>query len=47
MTGQGEELRDIYGPVPIQEPVPYLLLLGAAGLLLVLGFLSWRFWKKR
>lgn len=47
IADQGEDLRDIYGPVSIKEPIPYPLLLGAAGLLLVLGFLIWRFWKKR
>lgn len=42
-----EELRDIYGPVTIKEPVPYLLLFGIAALLLTLAFIFYRFWKKR
>lgn len=47
VPSQGDELRDIYGPVAIKEPVPYLLLLGVAGLLLVLAFLFFRYRKKR
>lgn len=47
VAGQDYELRDIYGPVAIKEPVPYLLILGVAGLLLVLALLYFRFWKRR
>lgn len=46
-AGQDYELRDIYGPVAIKEPVPYLLILGVAVLLLVLASLYFRFWKRR
>lgn len=46
-AGPSEEVRDIYGPVTIKEPVPYLLLLGVAVLLLALAFILFRYWKKR
>lgn len=47
VTLQAEELRDIQGPVPIPETVPYLLILGSViGLLLIAALVFWYF-KKR
>ncbi|MFW2368744.1 MAG: DUF4381 family protein [Desulforhopalus sp.] len=46
-VAQSEELHDIYGPVAINEPVPYLLIAGIIVLLLLLVFLFFRFFRKR
>lgn len=44
---QAEQLRDIQGPVPISEPLPYLLILGGViGLLLIAALVFW-YNKKR
>lgn len=44
---QNEELHDIYGPVAINEPLPYLLIAGIIALLLLLAFLLFRVFRKR
>ncbi len=47
ITSSGEELRDIYGPVPTSERLPYLLIAGITVLiLLAAAALTW-FVKKR
>jgi hypothetical protein len=46
LTGRNEELRDIYGPVPITEPPPYLLIAGGVCLLLSAALLYWFLRKK-
>lgn len=44
---QNEQLRDIYGPVPITAPPPYLLIAGGMGLLLAIAALIWYLKKKK
>jgi hypothetical protein len=47
LTGRNEELRDIYGPVPITEPPPYLLITGAVCLLVRSAALLYWFLRKK
>ena len=47
MTSQDAELHDIYGPVPIKEQPPYLLIAGSVCLLLLLAALLFWFLRKK
>ena len=47
VASKGEELRDIYGPVTLDEPWPFRPVLAAILLLAALALLAWRLLQKR